>query len=138
MSHQEVPAPLLTARIVWSTLTFSTFLYGFILLNSGKDLIFKIPESYSHLETIALLSGLILFITLNIHEKRVRPLTSMSRRFPMYVICWALHETMVVLAFVAVITAESGNLLIYAINLVLALFGNVLTFPKEPSRLSKL
>lgn len=138
MSQQEVPVPLLTARIVWSTLTFSTLVYGFILLNSGKDLIFKIPGSYSLLETIALLSGLILFITFNIHEKRVRPLTSMAGRFPLYVICWALHETMVVLAFAAVITATKGNLLIYAINLILALFGNLITFPKEPSRLSKI
>lgn len=137
MSKQEVASPLVTSRIVWAALSFSTLVYGFILLTTGKSIFFKVPESYSLLETIALILNLILIITFNIHEKRVKPETSMARRFPWYVICWALHETMVVVAFVAVITAENSNLFIYSVNLLLALFGNVMTFPREPAKMSK-
>lgn len=138
MSQQEVVSPLVTSRIVWAALTFSTLVYGFILLTTGKTIFFKVPESYSVLETIALILNLILFVTFNIHEKRVKPETSMARRFSWYVVCWALHEAIVVVAFVAVITARGSNLFVYSVNLLLALFGNILTFPKAPSKVSKV
>lgn len=105
-------------------------IYGFVLFTLGKAQGFKIPESYSVLETVALGSTLLLFVTFNIHEKKVKSLSSMEKRFPYYVVCWALHEAMVVLAFVAVFMG--GNIMVYVLNFVMAIFGNILTFPREP------
>lgn len=130
MNQQEVAQPLLTSRIVWGALMFSTLVYGFVLFTSGKDIVFKVPVSYEPMELGALLTGLILFITFNISEKKIKPLKEMEKRFPYYVLCWALHEIIVVSAFVAVFLGNPGNMLIFGVNIILAWFGNIITFPR--------
>lgn len=132
MTDPKIPQAGLTLKLVWVSLTFSMYLYGFVLFTQGKLEGLSIPESYGPIEIVALLSTLVLFVTFNIHEKRIKTLESMEKRFAFYVICWALHEFMVVVAFAAVLTNESGNFLVYALNLGLATFGNLLTFPRKP------
>lgn len=131
MNSQEVVKPLLTSRIVWAALTFSMVLYGFVLFTLQKATSFNIPESYTSLEIVALSSGLMLLVTLWIHEKKVKPEPEMNKRFTWYVMCWALNETMVVIAFAATFISENGNAFIYVTNFILALMGNLIMFPKE-------
>lgn len=130
MKQNEVAQPLLTSRIIWGALNLSMLIYGFVLVTSGKAQEFRIPVNYTVIEIIALCSTLLLFVTFNIHEKKVKPISSMEKRFPYYVVCWALHETIVVIAFVAVFLG--GNMLVFVLNFVMALFGNFMTFPKAP------
>lgn len=131
MNSQQVVKPLLTSRIVWAALTFSMLCYGFILYELGKATYVKIPESYTLLEIIALCLGMLLFVTFWIHEKKVKPEPDTNKRFPFYVMCWALNETMVVVAFAAIMTSENGNSFIYIVNFLLALIGNLIMFPVE-------
>lgn len=131
MNSQQVVKPLLTSRIVWAALTFSMLFYGFILFELGKATYVKIPESYTVLEIVALGLGLLLFVTLWIHEKKVKAQSDMNKRFPLYVMCWALNEAMVVVAFAAIIISENGNGFIYVVNFLLALCGNLIMFPVE-------
>ncbi len=131
MNSQEVVKPLLTSRIVWTALTFSMLFYGFILFGLQKATFIGIPETYTTLELVALTMGLMLFVTLWIHEKKVKPEPDMSKRFTYYVMCWALNEAMVVMAFGAIITSENGNGFVYVTNFILALTGNLIMFPKE-------
>jgi hypothetical protein len=132
MKPRTVAQPLLTLRIIWGALTFSTLLYGFVLTTLGPGLRFSVPESYTPLEAVALALGALLFVTYAVHEKKVIPEADVARRFPYYVVCWALHEAIVVVAFAAVFLSADKNLFVYAVNLVLTLFGNVLTFPRAP------
>lgn len=131
MNSQEVVKPLLTSRIVWAALTFSMLFYGFILFGLQKATFINIPESYTPLEIAALSTGMMLFVTLWIHEKKVKPEPQMNKRFTYYVMCWALNEVMVVVAFAAIITSENGNGFVYVTNFILALLGNLIMFPKE-------
>jgi hypothetical protein len=132
MKQTEVVQPLLTLKIIWCALNFSMVLYGFALFMTGKEIVFKVPESYSAGEILALCSTMLLFVTYNIHEKKIKSLTSINDRFHLYIKCWALHEGIAGLAFVAVLLGNPGNMLIYTVNFVMAVFGNILTFPKAP------
>jgi hypothetical protein len=132
MKDDEVFKPLLTLRLIWGALSFSQIVYGFVLFTAGESTYFAVPDSYKPFETVALLSCLLLFVTFNIHEKKIKPLSDVTKRFPLYVICWAFHECIVVFAFVAVLLSAQGNIFIYAINLLLALFGNLIMMPKLP------
>lgn len=127
---EKASQSLITSRIVWISLTFSTLLYGFILWTNGKLNSLSIPESYSPLEVLALISGTLLFVTFAIHEKKIKTESNMDKRFTWYVLCWALHESMVVLAFMATFISEDPHALVYILNLTLAIFGNVITFPR--------
>ncbi len=133
MNSQEVAKPLLTSRIVWAALNFSMLVYGYILYEMGKVNYVKIPESYTPIEIIALSMGSILFLTFWIHEKKVKTESDVSKRFPFYVICYALNEVMVVVAFAATFTSDSGNGFLYVVNFILAITGNLIMFPVEPN-----
>lgn len=129
MNSREVVSPLFTSRLIWGALSFSLLFYGFILFELGKASFVRIPETYTMLEILALGMGLILIVTLWIHEKKVKPEPDMNKRFPFYVICWALNEVMVVVAFAAIIGSENGNGFVYVTNFILALLGNLIMFP---------
>ncbi len=131
MEPRTVAAPLMTLKILWVALTFSNLVYGFVLTTLGA-IQFSVPQSYSALEALALGMGAMLFVTYALHEKKIVPEENLTKRFPFYVICWALHESLVVVAFAAVFTAPEKNLFVYAVNLLLALVGNALTFPRAP------
>ncbi len=132
MESRNLAAPLMTLRILWLALTFSNLIYGFVLTTLGANLRLEVPRSYQPVEALALCFGLLLFVTYALHEKKIVPEENLTKRFPFYIICWALHESMVVIAFAAVFIAPEKNLFFYAVNLLLALFGNVLTFPRAP------
>lgn len=121
---------LINLRIVWGALTSSLFLYGFILFTRGAKAIY-LPSSYSALEMVSLSFGALLLATVFIHEKLIRPETEFQKKFVKYVICWALHESILLMGFVASFIAETDNIFFYAVNLSLALTGNLLMFPKE-------
>ncbi len=131
MNGSKPTSPLLTARLIWVALNFSMLLYGFALFTLGKLQSIYIPQNYSPLDMAALASSLILIFTFTMNQDRIRHMKSMEQRLTPYIICWALHEIMVLLAFAAVFQG-SGNTFVYAINLTLALIGNIITFPKEP------
>lgn len=131
MNSQQVVDPLFMSRIVWASLSFSMLIYGFALYTLGKLQYLGLPETYSLLEIAALAMGLLLFVTLIIHEKKIRPEPDMQKRFPLYVVCWAVNELIVVVAFVALFTSGTGNGFIYLANFTLALTGNLIMLPKK-------
>ncbi len=83
------------------------------------------------LEFFSLCMGLMLLVTLTLHEKKVKPETELKKRFPFYVVCWALNESMAVIAFSAVFLSQTENVFIYAMNFILGITGNLIMFPKE-------
>ncbi len=132
MDSRNLAAPLITLKLLWGALTFSTLVYGFVLTTIAPNFQFFVPKSYQPLEAMALCFGTLLLATYVLHEKKIVPEENLTKRFPTYVICWALHESMVVVAFAAVFTSADKNLFVYAVNLLLALVGNALTFPRAP------
>ncbi len=132
MESRNLAAPLMTLKILWVALTFSNLIYGYVLTTLGAGMRFFVPQSYQPLDALALGLGALLFVTYALHEKKIALEENVTKRFPFYVICWALHESLVVVAFAAVLTSPDKNLFIYAVNLILALFGNILTFPRAP------
>jgi hypothetical protein len=118
------------ARLVWGALSISMLIYGLVLIYNRKITEVVMPVSYSIFQVSALLSGLLLFISFNIHEKKIVPMTSMSQRLPFYLICWILNLSVVIMGFAAVQNSQSGNGLFYLVNLLLALFGNFIMRPR--------
>lgn len=123
--------PLLTSKILWIALTMSILIYGVMLYLVKKDVVFTFPDTYSPLELVALMANLILFVTFGIHEKVVKKTTDLQKKTSLYIVCWALNEVIAILAFVAVFTASPGHMLIFAVNVMTALFGNLIMFPRK-------
>lgn len=127
-------SPLLRAKIIWGALCASMIFYGVVLFLVERMTYFEVvmsPESF--IEKLALASTLVLFVTFVIKSKLIDPQKDFQKRLPLYIACWALHEGMLCLGFVAVFLAENGNGFYYVVNLVMALIGNFILFPKQQS-----
>ena len=123
---------LATARLLWGALTFSAIIYGFLLFTTGKISTFFIPKGeLLPIQILALASNILGVITFYLHKDRILPTREFSKRFPIYIICWAINESITVLGFVAVFLANDGNGFYYLTNLTITLLANALTFPKK-------
>lgn len=130
--EQKNVDPLVTAKILWGALTMSPVMFGVVLFITGKVTDMTLPESCTPLEIVALFANLILLVTYFIHDKKIRPLTDLQKRLPLYIVCWALHESIALIAFVAVFTGTPGHFMIFALNLAVSIVGNLITMPKAP------
>lgn len=123
---------LMTARIVWAALTMSMFMYGFALFTTGKlsraEELIGVPSAIQY---IALLANVIGLVTFFIYKNKVVTERDFEKRFPLYIVCWALNESIVLLGFIAVFLTDDGNGLIYLTNLLIGFSSNVLCFPKK-------
>ena len=122
----------MTSRIIWGALTMSMLMYGFVLFQLGKvSAVFFPTGDLQPLEMAALAVNAVAIVTFFIHKSRIVILKDFQQKMPMYIVCWALHEMIVLLAFLAIFTSENGNGFFYLANLLVALAGNVMTFPKK-------
>lgn len=123
---------LMTARIVWAALTMSMFMSGFALFTTGKlsraEELIGVPSAIQY---IALLANVIGLVTFFIYKNKVVTERDFEKRFPLYIVCWALNESIVLLGFIAVFLTDDGNGLIYLTNLLIGFSSNVLCFPKK-------
>lgn len=123
---------LMTARIVWGALTMSMFMYGFVLFTTGKlsraEELTSVPTAIQY---IALLANVIGLVTFYIYKNKVITERDFEKRFPLYIVCWALNESIVLFGFIAVFLTDDGNGLIYLTNLLIGFSSNILCFPKK-------
>lgn len=130
--HSENEQQLQVARILWAALNFSMIVYGVVLYTSGK--ISRIEAPSVNLQTIEMLAlaangmGLIVYF---FYKSRVQTEPTLQKRFTGYIVCWALNEAITLMGFVAVFVGDSGNAFFYIANLVVAITGNLLTFPRK-------
>ncbi|MFL5784726.1 MAG: hypothetical protein ACJ76H_08970 [Bacteriovoracaceae bacterium] len=130
--RQPVPAqPELVAKILWSALTGSMFLYGIILFVLGKVSAVFIPYAMRPLDYMAVFANIVVFYVLFIHHKKVSSQTNPQKKNTLNIICWAMNEWIVICGFIAVFSADNGNAFFYVTNLAVGLVGNLLTFPKK-------
>lgn len=133
MQEQSEEQKLLSQRIIWAALTMSIFLYTFALYHIGKLSFFAFPDTshLSPLEIVSLNSGLLILLSLKIHKAKVSPADSYENRMGPLVACLAINEAAVLLAFAATFVGNSGNAFFMALNVLIALIGNGLMFPRE-------
>ncbi len=123
---------LMTSRIIWGALTFSMLMYGFVLFQLGKvSAIFLPGNVLEPLEVAALAANGMAIVTFMLHKTKIVPIKSFQQRFTLYIVCWALNEAIVLVAFAATFVGESGNGFFYLANLTVAMAGNLLTFPRK-------
>ncbi len=124
--------PMLTARILWVALSFSTLLYGFVLYSAGKVSGVFIPQNdLAPIEMAALAMNFVALLVLSFHKNKVVPQKDFQKKITGYILCWALNESIAIFGFAAVFTSESGNAFFYVTNLAVALTSNVFTFPRK-------
>jgi hypothetical protein len=132
MQNQAQLNPMVL-KIIWGALTFSILLYGFVLYLTQKITFFAAPEgALQPLEMLALGYNFMAIVSLVIHRTVLTKKKSLSERFPLYIVCWALNESIAILAFGATFVEETGNSFFFVTNAFIALTANFLTFPKEP------
>lgn len=123
---------LITARILWAALTMSMFIYGFVLFTTGMvSHVEELSGVPTPIQIVALLSNVIAFGVYYFYKNKVLPERDIQRRFPLYIVCWALNEFVVICGFLAVFVTNDGNGVLYVMNLLIALTGNILSFPKK-------
>lgn len=123
---------LITARILWAALTMSMFIYGFVLFTTGMiSHIEELSNAPTPIQLVALFSNVIVLGVYFLYKNKVQPERNIQRRFPFYIVCWALNESVAIMGFVAVFMTNDGNAALYVMNLAIALVGNILTFPKK-------
>jgi drug/metabolite transporter (DMT)-like permease len=108
------------------------FVYGFVLFTTGKlshfEELSSVPSLFQYL---AIVANVIVLGVYYLYKNKVLPERDIQRRFPLYIICWALNEVVVLWGFLAVFMTNDGNGFLYVVNLAIALTGNILTFPKK-------
>lgn len=121
-----------TARMIWGALIMAGFMYGFVLFTTGKVSRIEMPSGeLTPFEMMAIAANLIAVVTFFFHKDRIQPTREFQKKFVLYILCWALNESIVIMGFMAVFLSESGNAFYYVTNLVVALTANILTFPKK-------
>ncbi len=121
-----------TTKLIWSALSFSMIIYGFVLFQLGKITYLSFPSgALSEFQMISLIAGIVVVGTTFFHHSKIRPEPDFHKRLPRYILCWAVNEGTVILAFAATFSAEQPNGFFYVVNVVIALFGNILTYPKS-------
>ena len=118
-----------TLKIVWGALSFSLFAYGFILYMLKG--IYPLPLEYSPLEKIALLYNFMAIITFFIYQKVIKPEKNNKTKATYSIVCWALNESVALMAFAAVFVNPTGSLMLYILNASTAFVGNVITCPRN-------
>lgn len=135
MLQPHRPSPdqqLITSRILWGALTMSMLLYGFVLFTLGRithiEELSQVPSLFQY---IAVAANVIAFGVYYIYKNKIAPEKDFQRKFPLYILCWALDEAIVLCGFLAVFVTADGNGFLYLVNLLIGLTVNVLTFPKN-------
>jgi hypothetical protein len=120
---------LTIGRIVWSVMTFSMVFYGILVIGRATGI--SIPSgSYSPLEALSLaVNGFAIYAFVYSRTKLAKK-SGFEAKFRGYIVCWAINEMIVITSILAVFTG-SGNAFFYVVNLLIALTGNLLTFPKK-------
>ena len=135
MLQPRQPSPeeqLITARILWMGLTMSMIVYGFALFTTGKiSRVEELSQVPSEIQIAALLANVISIIVYYIYKNKVQAEKDFQKKLPLYIVCWALNEMIVLAGFIAVFLTDDGNALIYLTNLMIGLTTNVLCFPKK-------
>ncbi len=130
--HSESDQQLIVARMLWGALTFSMIIYGVVLFITGKVSAVALPSGeLQPIEMIALAANGTAIAVYMFYKNSVETQATIEKRFTGYIICWALNESIVLFGFVAVFIGGSGNAFFYLANLMVALTGNLLTFPKK-------
>ena len=123
---------LAIAKILWTALTVSMFLYGAILFTSGKLSGVFVPQGeLLPIEQAALSMNLLAIFVFWFHKNKVSGAVDIDRRMTGQIICWALSEAIVTLGFISVFITDQGNALVYLTNLCIGFSINALTFPKQ-------
>lgn len=123
---------LTTSRVLWGALSFSIFLYGFVLFFVGKiSGVFLPTGDIPPLGLVALAANLVVVGTYGFHQTSILPMREMNQKLSRYIICWALNESVALAGFIAVFMLNDGNGFYYLANALVALVGNLLTFPRK-------
>ncbi len=121
----------LVPKIVWGGLVSSLFLYGAVLIITGKVQVVALPTSLVRpLEMIALITPMILVVNLLLLKLRLAKATNGQQAFTCYVTSWAINETIAIFGFIATFTSPEGNGYFAMVNIFAALVGDFLMFPK--------
>ncbi len=131
MQTEASPNPAVL-KIIWVALSFSILLYGLVLFQLQKMTFFSQPTGpLEPLEMAALGYNFMAIVTFIIHRTVIVKKKDLSQKFTLYILCWALNESIAVIAFAATFVSVSGNSFFFLTNATVALTANVLTFPKE-------
>lgn len=131
-NHTPQQSTLPVAYIIWGALSFSMIVYGAVLYITGKISFWSVPAgTLQPLEMAALAMNLVMPITFFLYRSQVEPQKDFQKKFPMMVVCWAMNESIAVMAFAATFVGETGNGFFYSVNLAVALLGNFLTRPQS-------
>lgn len=121
----------LVPKIVWGGLVSSLFLYGAVLVITGKVQSVFLPTSLARpLEMVALFAPMILVVNVLLLKSRLGKATSAQQAFTCYVTSWAINETIAIFGFIATFTSPEGNGYFALVNIFAALVGDFLMFPK--------
>lgn len=123
---------LMVTRLIWGALSLSMVMYGFVLFQLGKVSAVYVPAgNLQPLEMLALGANAIAIFTFLLHKNQIQGGKEFQKKMPLYIICWALNELIVLVAFVATFIGESGNGFFYLANFTVGIFANILTFPRK-------
>lgn len=132
MSQSADQQQLMTARILWGALTFSILIYSIVLSVLGKLVTVTLPTGeLTPIQYVALGANALAIVTYLLHKQLVLSQREMQQRLPGYITCWAMNESIAIFGFVAVFLSEEGNGFFYVANAMVAVTGNLLTFPKK-------
>jgi hypothetical protein len=117
--------------IIWGALSLSMALNLSILmfLDQIKFIEFNVSD-LSLMDQVALSSNSILLISFFIHQNKVLSTQDRNKQFGFRVLTWALNESVVLIAFAAILESTTGNGAIFMMNLCLAFISNVIMFPR--------
>ncbi len=130
--RQSQADPLMVSRMLWGALCLSTLIYGFVLFTTGKVSGVFFPQGeLLPVEMAAMAMNLVALGVFFFHKNSVVPQKDFQKKFPGYIVCWAMNESIAIVGFVAVFITETGNGFFYVTNVAVALISNLLTLPKK-------
>ena len=130
--NQQAPVNSQTVKTIWIALTGSILIYGIVLFQIQKMQFIAFPEGdLDPFQMMALVMNFMILGTFFFFRKVVEKKSSIQEKFPLMVICWALNESVAIMGFAATFLNEDGNGIFYVINAAMAIFGNLLTFPRD-------
>ena len=120
------------AWILWLALNASMLFYGALLIFLKKISHIAFPSGDpSMFESMSLAFNCMLLVTFFIHNTKVKSESDFKKKFPMMVICWALNESIAIMAFGATFISTSGNGFYFLTNFMVAIIANIIMRPTE-------